>query len=294
MNSKDFFTHLAEKAGIDVKDAKFTEFLDKQKDLDIPDIFDSVKSKLMNEDDAKKLTTIISHFKQQNLAGVDTELERAYKEHGLSDADIAELKSEKSTFQRVPMMINKIKAKEEKKYEEQLKVKGGDKDVIKKYTDEIDELKSDVAKAVETAKSNSDSQKSDYEGQLNDMALSALLGSRTYANDKITRNVNIKTAHVLVNDKLKEKGALLVRDGNSFKLVSADNPETPYREKHEDVKVDDFIDDAVSAILKVSDSTSKDENGKLAVKVEIPADQKVPQELIDFADAELAKFDKQS
>lgn len=249
MKAKDFFTHFAEKAGIDTSEKSFTDFLKANESLEIPDSFATeAQNKLMNEDDAKKSSVIAGHFKSQTLSGVDTELERLLAELQLDDESKGVIKAEKSTFKRVPLLIQKVKELEAKKAEAG---KGDKAELVKKINDlnaEILKIQADSQNLLK--QKDEETQKNNY-----DWAFRYELGSRTYANDKVPKHVNTLTAYNVIQDALAAKKAKAVLDGNKFKLVSAENPDLPFRENHKDISFEAFIDKTLgeAQLLKVSE-----------------------------------------
>ena len=91
------------------------------------------------------------------------------------------------------------------------------------------------------------------------MHVKTLLASKKYATKELPIDVNVQVARTLLDAKLKQSGAILVRDADgTLKLKQAANPEMDYVDAgYKPVTFADFADKtlAESKLLDVSPET---------------------------------------
>src|SRR3990167_981894 len=109
-NLGEYLTELAKKAGIDIEDAKLKEVVTKVATQEIDDsIVTKLNASYMTTEAAKQNPDIKKHFTASVLNGLDTELDSILSDSEFSDDLRAQIKAEKSSYKRVPMLVKAVK-----------------------------------------------------------------------------------------------------------------------------------------------------------------------------------------
>lgn len=236
----ELFKLLAEKAGVPTDDKDLSAFLDANKNIEIPDsLANALLGKLMNESEAKLNPTLVSHFKQNTLAGVDKRIADLLGEFGFDDTVKTKITGEKNTFEKVGLLAKEIQALEKAK----VGATKGDKEALQK---EIDRLNSEVIATTERYKKEIEQVKEASANEVLNYAIDAYLSSMNYANKDIPKEANVATARFLIEKGLNEAKAKVTRDGNALKLFRTDDTGLPYTENHKEVTFNAFADKVLS------------------------------------------------
>jgi hypothetical protein len=83
-----------------------------------------------------------------------------------------------------------------------------------------------------------------HSNDIYEFALTSKLSNKNFVLKDAGNDVNLLASKAIINSELQAKGAKAVFDKatNSFKLVSAASPETPYYENNKPVDFDTFAD----------------------------------------------------
>lgn len=237
MKFTDLLKQLSEKAGIAADDKDLQAFITANPAIEIPDtVAQSFTANLMNEKEAKVNPNIKSHFTSTTLNGVDAEIETLLAELGIDETVKGEIKAEKSTYKRVPLLAKKIQALEKAK----AAAGTGDKAALQK---EIDRLNGEFTSLTDKHKNEIKTVQEQAEQNILEAWLTAKLSSKNFANKDVPLDVNLITAKALLQKGLSDKGVRLVRNqDNSIKLVRNDDTALPYTDNHKEVSFDSFTD----------------------------------------------------
>ena len=265
----DILKEVINKAGLDLKDAKFANLLSVQTDIE-DTLFDEIKAaidnNLMDLAGARNHPALNSDITKRVLTPIEKIISTIVDEHQFDDLKTL-FANEKSTYKKLETIIPKLLEKSGEKTKQS--------DVEKqKLLDEIKRLNSDKAASDEAYKSELLKLKESSENSILNYAVNAILESKNYALDTLPKSVNALTALNLLNAELKSKGAKMVRSDNAIKLVRSDNTELEYMEANKPVNFDLFVDNVLSAnkLLKVSDPKPNGSQGNQPI-VTIPAQQ---------------------
>ena len=236
----ELFKLLAEKAGVPTDDKDLSAFLDANKNIEIPDsLANALLGKLMNESEAKLNPTLVSHFKQNTLAGVDKRIADLLGEFGFDDTVKTKITGEKNTFEKVGLLAKEIQALEKAK----VGATKGDKEALQK---EIDRLNTEAIATADRYKKEIEQVKEASANEVLNYAIDAYLSSMNYANKDIPKEANVATAKFLIEKGLSEAKAKVTRDGNALKLFRTDDTGLPYTENHKEITFNAFADKVLS------------------------------------------------
>ena len=245
---------LALKAGVKADNPKLVELL--SVGAQIPDeIAGALKSliapgtDLITLEAAKNNPDLLKHFNATIFNGMDAKILALATEDGdLSTTDLADLKAEKNSYEKLRLLKQKVKTATEGKH-----TNPADKQLL---LDEIKQLTKQVADTQAAAQTEIEKAQQQFEHRLTDYAVDSLLSTQPYANADIPTEVNVMTAKNLITKVLADKHAILKRDSDGkLVLKNAENPELDFIENNNKVT---FSDLAISTLannklLKVSD-----------------------------------------
>lgn len=238
-------TNLAKRAKIDLTDPKYVDLLSSA--VEVPDeIATAIEGNLFDIETAKNNAALSQHFKASALNGVDAKIKALAEESGLSAEDIAEIEAEKNSYNKLPILNAKVKAK----------IAAENKGDGKQIKAEYDKLNADMA-ALKTAQAAEiKSVKEQSEKAILDYAVDSFLASQQYANSDLAPEINVLTAKTVLNKALSEKKAMLVRGADGkLTLKNADAPELDYLQDNKAVSFSDLATSTLASnkLLKVSD-----------------------------------------
>lgn len=115
----DFLSSLITKGGGNPAEDKYKIFFGNTElvKVEVPDeVATAIDNGLISLKDAKNNhPEIKNHYHKQALDGVDAKIEALFQEHGIDQATRDEILVERNTYSRVPLLINKLIALEQKK-----------------------------------------------------------------------------------------------------------------------------------------------------------------------------------
>lgn len=205
----------------------------------VPDeIVSQFNSTLLTLDQAKTNYDLKNHFYGAALAPVEKELQNLATAYELSDEDIAEINSVKSTFSKIPA----LKAKLDLAIQRKAAASGGDKN---KHAEEIVRLNAEIAAAKAEKEALSSRITSEYENKLVDMALSNFMNQYSYT-DAIPKDVAAMTARNIFEQTVNSKRAKYKLVNNELSLVNADDETLPFMQENQPVQFKAFVDKIVA------------------------------------------------
>lgn len=205
----------------------------------VPDeLVSQFNSTLLTIDQAKTNYDLKNHFYGAALAPVNKELQNLATAFELSEEEIAEINGVKSTFERIPLLQNKLNAAIQKK----AAASGGDKG---KHAEEIVRLNAEIA-AAKADKDNLTNQiKSEYENKILDMALNNFMNQYSYT-EAIPKDVAAMTARNIFDQTVTSKRAKYKLVNNELTLVNADDESLPFMQENQPVQFKAFVDKIVA------------------------------------------------
>ena len=260
-----FLFSLAEKAGIDPKDAGLTEILSNQA-LDNVELSKELESainkSLLSVVDAKNNhPEIKTHYFAEIMANVDRSLDDFYREAGLDQKVIDEVSKERSSTKRIGLLGTKIK--------EEL-VKAG---TSTKKAPELDSLNQQINDLNEKLRVEKEGRKSDNDkatGEMKTFRTELALNSKTSGLKTIydtlpsdVRGISIKN---ILHKELQDSNADLVLDDNGNLKLQKKDGSNYFDENNRQLSVDDFVNKmlAKNKILVQSAPNSEQPGGSPA------------------------------
>jgi len=197
---------------------------------------------------AKSHPDLLKHFNAKIFNGMDAKIHSLIEDGSLEEADVNEIKGEKSSYEKLKLLKDKIVASAAKKNQTP-----ADK---QKLVDEITELNKQIAKVRDDAKKQVDLEKANFETKLLEYADDNILGSFDYALADVPKEVMTATAKQIIRSELAAKKAHLTRnDKGELVLKNADNPDLDYLENNKSKSYRDLVAETLAnkKLLKVSD-----------------------------------------
>ncbi len=243
----EVINNLAQKAGVAGDDAKLKALLASPElaTLQVDDtLVTSLESGLLSIDAAKNNhPEVKKKYFADAYDGIDKQLIKLVENDTFDQADLDEIRNEKSTSKKQELIITKLKAAK-------ASAKGADKDEINRQLAAAHEA-ARIAKAeVETVKSSYESRIKDIQKQA---AIKAVFGNYKTIYDELPANVKAATLEALINQGLQDKNAELRTDENgSLQLVSKDGSTNVFGSNNVQLTPQSFLDQTFAPILKVS------------------------------------------
>ena len=240
------FNELALKAGILADNPALKSLLASPElaTIQVPDeLITGIDNGLLSLDAAKNNhPDIKKKYFADAYDGMDKQLLALVATDTFDQADIDEIKAEKSTSKKAELIISKLKAAK-------ANAKGADKDAINLQLQQ-------AHAAAKSAKDEVESVKSTYEGKIKDIqlkaAIKAVFGNYKTIYDELPQAVRTATMEAIIMQGLQDKNAELKTDeqGN-LQLISKDGSNV-FGENHVQLTPQSFLDKTFAPILKVS------------------------------------------
>ena len=198
-NLKTVLSRLAKAAGIPETNEALVALLSNESlsTIEVEPVTENLlNAGLLSIDSAKNNATVADHFRATLFNGIDAKLSDTLKDLEFSDDEISEINKIPKTIAKLDAAKLKIKELYEKKgASKQSKEEASQ--MIAQLNTQIAELKAEIPKVAATEKLK-------YTSQLKERDLMQLLSAYKYANKDIPNEVNITTAKILLENKLKE------------------------------------------------------------------------------------------
>ena len=174
--------------------------------------------------------------------GMDKQLLSLVENDTFDEADIAEIKAERSTTKKAELIVSKLKAA-------RATAKGADKDEINRQIAAAHE-------AARKATEEKESLKNEYEGKIKDIhktaAIKAVFGNYKTIYDELPGEIRVATMEAIINKALQDKNAELRADDNgNLQLIGKDGSNI-FGSNHVQLTPQSFLDQSFAPILKVS------------------------------------------
>jgi len=243
------FNELALKAGILADNPALKSLLASPElaNIQVPDeLITGIDNGLLSLDAAKNNHPVVkAKYFADAYDGMDKQLLALVASDTFDQADLDEIKAEKSTSKKAELIVTKLKAAK-------ASAKGADKDEINRQ----------LAAAHETArlaKEEVGKVKNEYEGKIANIqlqaAIKAVFGNYKTIYDDLPASVKSATLEAIIQQGLQDKNAELKTDEHgNLQLVSKDGSNV-FGDNHVQLTPQSFLDKTFAPILKVSGPT---------------------------------------
>ena len=253
-----FLFSLAEKAGIDPKDAGLTEILSNAALDNVElskDLESSINKSLLSVVDAKNNhPEIKTHYFAEIMANVDRSLDDFYAASGLDKSVIDEVSKERSSTKRIALLGTKLKEVIEKAGSTTKKAPEVDS-----LNQQIDALNNQLRAEKEGRQADNDRAKGEMNQFKTELNLNNKTGSVKTIYDELPSDVRAISIKNILEKELQDSNASFILDENgSLKLQKKDGSNY-FDENNRQLTVDDFINKtlAKNKILKQSAPNSE-------------------------------------
>lgn len=240
----ELINNLAQKAGIATDNAELKSLLASPElaNITVPDVLvTSIDSGLLSIDAAKNNhPDIKKKYFADAYDGMDKQLIALVANDTFDQADLDEIKAEKSTSKKAELIVSKLKAAKSQ-------AKGADKDEINRQLAAAHEMARLAKAEVETVKNS-------YENKIQDIqlkaAVKAVFGNYKTIYDELPPAVKTATLEALINQGLQDKNAELKTDEHgNLQLVSKDGSNV-FGDNHVQLTPQSFLDKTFAPVLK--------------------------------------------
>jgi hypothetical protein len=223
MNLKEFLISQAKKAGV-YDDAEFNLMISASSlgEIEVPPaVINKFDNNLFNVDIAKANINLKNHFISDFMMGYDEELIKMSKEYGLPQEMVEEIKSTKSSGQKVKLAMKALKDLEEK-------ARSSSGNHSEEYVRKIAEAQQKLDEAVSRAENEKRSIEGKFTSRMQELWERAQLSNVAW-NDAIPEAARVHTYKSVLNDKLQSLGGRIVydADSNTSKLVNVNDEKLP-------------------------------------------------------------------
>ena len=253
-----FLFSLAEKAGIDPKDAGLTEILSNAALDNVElskDLESSINKSLLSVVDAKNNhPEIKTHYFAEIMANVDRSLDDFYAASGLDKSVIDEVSKERSSTKRIALLGTKLKEVIEKAGSTTKKAPEVDS-----LNQQIDALNNQLRAEKEGRQADNEKAKGEMNTFKTELNLNNKTGSVKTIYDELPSEVRAISIKNILEKELQDSNASFILDENgSLKLQKKDGSNY-FDENNRQLTVDDFINKtlAKNKILKQSAPNSE-------------------------------------
>lgn len=242
----ELINNLAAKAGVPTDNAELKSLLASPElaNITVPEVLvTSIDSGLLSIDAAKNNhPDIKKKYFADAYDGMDKQLIALVANDTFDQADLDEIKAEKSTSKKAELIVTKLKAAKSQ-------AKGADKDEINRQLAAAHEVARLAKAEVETVKNSYETQISDIRKQA---AIKAVFGNYKTIYDDLPPAVKTATLEALINQGLQDKNAELKTDEHgNLQLVSKDGSNV-FGDNHVQLTPQSFLDKTFAPILKVA------------------------------------------
>lgn len=223
MNLKEFLIAQAKKAGV-ADDAEFNLMVSASSlgDIEVPSaVISKFDNNLFNVDIAKANINLKNHFISDFMMGYDEELVKMAKDYGLPQEMVDEIKTTKSSGQKVKLAMKALKDLEEK-------AKNSNPNHSEEYVRKIAEAQQKLDEAMARADEERRSIEAKFTNRMQELWERAQLSSVAW-NDAIPEAARIHTYKSVLSDKLNSLGGKIIfdADSNTSRLVNVNDEKLP-------------------------------------------------------------------
>lgn len=213
------------------------------------DVVNAINSNLLTIDSAKNNADLKNHFTALALAGVDGELARLQTSYDLTPEIIEKLKGETSSYKRIGMLVEQVKALESAKIGQ---TKEG-QDVLQKSIDDLNKQILENNTSHQTALTD---QSTKHRGEMQNLLVKTALSNYDYSLPT-SKEVAVSTAeNIIFGELAKQGGTVILDDNNNLVLKQSANPEMDLFQDHQKVDFKGFAESTLAShkLLKTIDT----------------------------------------
>lgn len=241
--------------------------------IDVPDeLVTAIDNNLLSEAQAKENHPKIKvHYDKQVLDALDKKMDEWLTEQQVPEDVRKQIFEERSTYKRIPLLINKIKELEGKKFESS---SAPDKEALQSakeaYQKQLEELTYKLRKSVEENESIRKAADKRVADSIVKSKLTGLLSQYKTVYDDLSDDAKTAAIETLINKELMSNQAeFFLDEGENIDLRKKDST-TFIGSNHEPIKPKGFIESILSKnkLLKVSNTSdserddNQDHNGR--------------------------------
>lgn len=249
----EVFKTMAEQSGLDLSNATIKTIMENPAFASV-DVDDEVSTKLtanrLTMDAAKNNPDLHKHFTALTLNAVDKKIKDAAASFGLSEDEIKELDSEKSSYERVSLLAKKVKEIEAKKASATIP----DKAI---FTKQIDELNAQILNEKKSFSTEKESLLASFENERLNWRMDSIYSEFVpQMNQTIKPSINLTIAKQTVSEVMQSKGYKTVNKDGNLTLVNEAGGDV--YEDNKKLSLKDFITKTLAneKLLTVSQTTS--------------------------------------
>ena len=244
----ELLNNLAQKAGVksDSEDLKSLLASPELANIKVPDdLVSTIDKGLLSIDAAKNNhPDIKKKYFADAYDGMDKQLLQLIESDTFDQADLDEIKSERSTSKKAELIISKLKTAK-------TNAKGADKDEINRQLTVAHE-------AARLAKAETESVKNEYEGKIKNIhlqsAIKTVFGNYKTIYDELPAEIRTATMEAIISKSLQDKNAELRTDEHGNLQLLAKDGSNVFGSNHVQLTPQSFLDQSFAPILKVSGS----------------------------------------
>jgi hypothetical protein len=227
--------NLAKKAGYDTTLLSFPA-----EQFEVPDEYvTALDGKLFTEDAAKNNPALKNYFFKQALDGVDNGVVRLMEEFEFDETLKGEMNGIKSTYERVPALVKKIRDLEASKSG----ASKGDKAVLQ---DQINKLNEEKAKLVKEKESEIKEIKQQYEKDFTNNLVKNKIASANLVTEQFGKEVMEEFAYKFLIQELAAQDAKAVQKNGMLQLVRASDEAIDFYADNKPVVFSEFLDSVLA------------------------------------------------
>lgn len=251
INAADFINNLATNAGIAADNSDLKTLLSDARlsAINIPDaVVGGIQSAHLTIESAKANPDLIKYFRATNLDPLDKTVFSTLTELGIDEADFADLKSEKSTYNKVALAIKKVSSLKEAAAKANAEGSTGKAAEYEKQVLALNAQISQIKDAFNTEKSEL---VKSYDNKYKSRILNEILLGYEYASEQ-PKEVQLELANILLNKHLSQNKWETRLDNDNISLVTSEG--TKVFDNNKEVTIKALADKIVSEnkLIKVN------------------------------------------
>jgi hypothetical protein len=251
INAADFINNLATNAGIAADNSDLKTLLSDARlsAINIPDaVVGGIQSAHLTIESAKANPDLIKYFRATNLDPLDKTVFSTLTELGIDEAELADLKSEKSTYNKVALAIKKVSSLKEAAAKANAEGSTGKAAEYEKQVLALNAQISQIKDAFNTEKSEL---VKSYDNKYKSRILNEILLGYEYASEQ-PKEVQLELANILLNKHLSQNKWETRLDNDNISLVTSEG--TKVFDNNKEVTIKALADKIVSEnkLIKVN------------------------------------------
>lgn len=251
INAADFINNLATNAGIAADNSELKTLLSDARlsAITIPDTLSSgIQSAHLTIESAKANPDLIKYFRATNLDPLDKTVFNTLTELGIDEAELADLKSEKSTYNKVVLALKKVSSLKEAAAKANAEGSTGKAAEYEKQVLALNAQISQIKDAFNTEKSEL---VKSYDNKYKSRILNEILLGYEYASEQ-PKEVQLELANILLNKHLSQNKWETRLDNDNISLVTSEG--TKVFDNNKEVTIKALADKIVSEnkLIKVN------------------------------------------